>query len=98
MCFPACAVSARHISGLLPITEHTLNARPSRQLGKEQSDVFFHCDQLIRSIYSPFVRDWLVAFPRRRVPHAVGPLGVMTWLACWLAAHISSSCYHLEPP
>ena len=34
------------------------------QLGKEQSDVFFHCDQLIRGIYSPFVRDWLAAFPR----------------------------------
>ncbi|KAL1530812.1 hypothetical protein AB1Y20_001708 [Prymnesium parvum] len=34
------------------------------QLGKEQSDVFFHCDQLIRSMYSPFARDWLAAFPR----------------------------------
>ena len=33
------------------------------QLGAEPNDVFFHCDQLIRSMYAPFVRDWLAAFP-----------------------------------
>ena len=27
-------------------------------LGLEQSDVFFHCDQIIRSLYHPFLEDW----------------------------------------
>ena len=29
------------------------------------SDVFFHCDQLIRGVYEPFVRDWVGAFGNR---------------------------------
>lgn len=27
-------------------------------LGKAQSDVFFHCDQILRSLYAPFVAEW----------------------------------------
>ena len=27
------------------------------------ADVFFHCDQLIRGIYEPFVAEWKSAFP-----------------------------------
>ena len=33
-------------------------------LGQEYSDVFFHCDQLIRGLYEPFIRDWHNAFGR----------------------------------
>lgn len=33
------------------------------QLGPEPNDVFFHCDQLIRGMYAPFVADWLLALP-----------------------------------
>ena len=31
-------------------------------LGPKYSDVFFHCDQLLRGLYEPFVRDWHLAF------------------------------------
>lgn len=31
-------------------------------LDKQHSDVFFHCDQLIRGLYEPFVADWHAAF------------------------------------
>lgn len=34
-------------------------------LGQEYGDVFFHCDQLIRGLYEPFVRDWVSAFGNR---------------------------------
>ena len=27
--------------------------------------MFFHCDQLIKSMYSQFMPDWLAAFPRK---------------------------------
>ena len=27
--------------------------------------VFFHCDQIIRGLYEPFVRDWVGAFANR---------------------------------
>lgn len=37
------------------------------QLGAEQSDIFFHADQVIRGIYSPFVRDWLGAFAENQL-------------------------------
>jgi hypothetical protein len=37
------------------------------QLGSRPNDVFFHCDQLIRSMYAPFVRDWLGAFPEHQL-------------------------------
>ena len=30
-------------------------------LGPEQGEVFFHCDQIIRGLYEPFVRDWHAA-------------------------------------
>jgi len=33
------------------------------QLGAAPNDVFFHCDQLIRGMYAPFVADWLLALP-----------------------------------
>ena len=33
------------------------------QLGPQPNDVFFHCDQLIRGMYSPFVAEWLKAMP-----------------------------------
>ena len=32
-------------------------------LEREYADVFFHCDQVIRGLYAPFVQDWLGAFP-----------------------------------
>jgi len=35
------------------------------QLGREQAGVFFHADQIIRGLYSIFLRDWLRAFPKR---------------------------------
>lgn len=38
------------------------------QLGKEQADVFFHCDQLIRGLYAIFLNDWLGAFPQATHP------------------------------
>ena len=31
-------------------------------LDKTYGDVFFHCDQIIRGLYEPFVRDWHAAF------------------------------------
>ncbi|KAL1510475.1 hypothetical protein AB1Y20_006780 [Prymnesium parvum] len=31
-------------------------------ISKEYADVFFHCDQIIRGLYEPFVRDWHAAF------------------------------------
>jgi hypothetical protein len=31
-------------------------------LGPKYGEVFFHCDQLIRGLYEPFVRDWHAAF------------------------------------
>ena len=31
-------------------------------IASEYSDVFFHCDQFIRGLYSPFVEDWHAAF------------------------------------
>jgi len=34
-------------------------------LGEAESAVFFHCDQIIRGLYEPFVRDWLGAFGNR---------------------------------
>jgi hypothetical protein len=34
-------------------------------LGEAESDVFFHCDQIIRGLYEPFVRDWVGAFGDR---------------------------------
>ena len=34
-------------------------------LGEAESDVFFHCDQIIRGLYEPFVRDWVGAFGNR---------------------------------
>ena len=37
------------------------------QLGADPNDVFFHCDQLIRSMYAPFLREWLSAFPDGRL-------------------------------
>lgn len=37
------------------------------QLGPQPNDVFFHCDQVIRSIYSVFVADWLGAFPEKQL-------------------------------
>ena len=37
------------------------------QLGPQPNDVFFHCDQIIRGIYSPFVSDWLSAFPEENL-------------------------------
>ena len=45
------------------------------QLGKNESDVFFHCDQLIRGMYAPFVSAWLDAFPS--TPDAPSPLLVL---------------------
>jgi len=33
-------------------------------MSSEYADVFFHCDQLIRGLYEPFVRDWHAAFGR----------------------------------
>ena len=30
-------------------------------LGQTESDVFFHCDQIIRSLYEPFLADWHAA-------------------------------------
>ena len=30
-------------------------------IASEYSDVFFHCDQIIRGLYEPFVRDWHAA-------------------------------------
>jgi hypothetical protein len=36
-------------------------------LGKKQEDVFFHCDQLIRGMYSVFVEHWLASFRREDV-------------------------------
>jgi len=30
-------------------------------LGQRESDVFFHCDQIIRSLYHPFLQDWHAA-------------------------------------
>ena len=33
------------------------------QLGQEPNDVFFHCDQLLRGLYAPYIADWLAAFP-----------------------------------
>jgi len=31
-------------------------------LDRRYSDVFFHCDQIIRGLYHPFVEDWHAAF------------------------------------
>lgn len=33
-------------------------------LEKRFADVFFHCDQIIRGIYHPFLAEWKAAFPR----------------------------------
>ena len=32
---------------------------------RKYGDVFFHCDQIIRGLYEPFVADWAAAFPSR---------------------------------
>ena len=34
-------------------------------LNKTEADVFFHCDQLIRGIYWPFIAEWLAAFGKQ---------------------------------
>ena len=31
-------------------------------LGQKYADVFFHCDQIIRGLYEPFIQDWFAAF------------------------------------
>lgn len=36
------------------------------QLGPRPNSVFFHCDQIIRSLYAPFAREWLAAFSGTR--------------------------------
>ena len=36
----------------------------TRGAAPEFEDVFYHADQLIKSMYSVFARDWLHAFPR----------------------------------
>ena len=35
------------------------------QLGKPEADSFYHSDQVIRSLYEPFLRDWHGAFASR---------------------------------
>jgi len=54
---------------------HTCQARWGRRqcamrfeaLGQEQQEVFYHCDQLIKGMYSVFVEEWITALTRDHV-------------------------------
>ena len=36
-------------------------------LGKEYEQVYYHSDQLLKSLYIPYLREWHAAVGRRRV-------------------------------
>lgn len=36
-------------------------------MDQENEDVFYHCDQLLKSLYLPFVDGWVAAFPRNDI-------------------------------
>lgn len=49
-------------------------------LGKKEEDVFFHCDQFIRGMYSVYLEHWFANFPRENV---MVRAGVLSWGWGW---------------
>jgi hypothetical protein len=53
-------------------------------LGKKEEDVFFHCDQFIRGMYSVFLEHWFANFPRENVMVGGAGLGLPAAVKCAL--------------